>query len=172
MTWLMHLSWLAYCGAGRVWRALAFPCGVTLKALFPDTPALSATYSLHPNRSCWLPPHPPQGVGAGGQGSRQAGRQRQTLGSKGLVRGLLGPPWLRLLVAPPRVGWRPLGSRGHRGPRLQGRWREGRKEAAESLCYNGSSNNCSSMTTRDEHLLYTRCTRLTHSPQHRIMASR
>lgn len=117
---------------------------------------------LHPNRSCWLLPPPPPGVGAGGQGPWQAGGQQQTLGNRGLVGGPLGPPWLQLLsspqlppFSPPGPGQRPRHSQNRREPLLQGRWGEGRKEAAESVCH--ESSNCCSITTSDELLLYTRC---------------
>ena len=105
---------------GAVPGALLSPRGWPWRSV-SQTPPLSATYLLHPNRSCWLPPHPPLGVGAGGQGWRQAVGQQQTLGNRGPVGGPLCPPWLRLLqVSPPGVGQWPLCSQGHREPPLQG----------------------------------------------------
>lgn len=100
------------------------PCipGVDPAGVFPrhTPPSLSATYLLHPNRSCWLLPRRPLRAGAAGQGWRRAGGQPQTLGNRGLVGGLLCPPWLRPpQVSPPGVGWWPLCSRGPQEQPLQ-----------------------------------------------------
>lgn len=148
-------------------RAIPISLGATAEVTFPAIPPLRITYLLHLNHSCWLPPPPPPpplGVGAGGLGPRPAGEQQQTLGNRDPVGGPLGPPWLQLLnspqlplLSPLAVGRWPLYRRGHSEPPLQGRWGEGGKEAAESLCHNDSSDKCCSITASDGHLLCTRC---------------
>ena len=161
ITWLI-CSW----GAG-VYRAVPRPIpvsqGVTTEATFSATPLLRVTYLLHLNRICWLPPRPPQGVGADGPGPPLAGEQPQRLGNRGPGGGPLGPPWFQLpsslrlpRFSPPGVGRQPLDSQGHWESPLQGRWGEGEKEAAESLCWNSSDDNCCSVTASDEHQR-TRC---------------
>lgn len=90
---------------------------------------------LHPNRSCWLLPHPPPGVGADGQGPRQAGGQQQTLGNRGPMGSSLGPPWFQLPpFSLPGVGQWPLYSQGRWEPPLQGRGeRAGRRQLSPSV---------------------------------------
>ena len=169
ITWLICL-W----GAGiyrAVPRAIPVSQGVSTEATFSATPLLRVTYLLHPNRSCWLPPRPPQGVGADGPGPPPAGEQPQRLGYRSPGGGPLGPPCFQLpsslqfpRFSPPGVGRRPLYSRGHWEPPLQGRRGEGEKEAAESLCWNSSNDNCCRvmrvMSTNQVRVKL--CTRITH----------
>ena len=158
----IFITWLICLWGAGVYRAVPRPIpvsqGVSTEATFSATPLLRVTYLLHPNRSCWLPPRPPQGVGADGPGPPPAGEQPQRLGYRSPGGGPLGPPWFQLpsslrfpRFSPPGVGRRPLYSRGHWEPPLQGRWGEGEKEAAESLCWNSSNDNCCSAAASDEH---------------------
>lgn len=134
----IFIAWLICLWGAGVYRAVPRPIpvsqGVTTEATFSATPLLRVTYLLHLNRSCWLPPRPPQGVGADGPGPPPVGEQPQRLGNRGLGGGPLGPPWFQPLsslrwprFSPPGVGLWPLYSLGHWEPPLQGRWERVRK---------------------------------------------